>query len=393
MTVNLILPKKKLVFRQFMVGILLVGLMGLVFSGGDLSLGYEVSKTIWLQWWVKLLVICLWWLGITQPQQLSLQFFSHKANLWLFLFIVIILLSAMTGVNLQQSLWGNYYRGDGVITWLHLMSLSFLFRWLVSRQDAKWVVPLAAGLAGLLLFIRILGGEFLAFLQIGFGNANIEAGFLVVVTPLILFGLRKLPWSLRGIFLLVIVLTIVYLQSWGGLLSLCLLIVMWWWLQQKTIRSWVWLAPFLALALGLSSVLVFQPIGNSQATESRLRIVQKLSRAVMQRPYLGWGWANVDTAFESVNWPVAVNDDVYVDKAHSELLEIVITTGVVGLGFYLLFLIRVYLEVINSSRLNSTWKRTLFLVCLVYFFHSQTNVVSVAESAIFWLSLGLLLDV
>ena len=125
---------------------------------------------------------------------------------------------------------------------------------------------------------------------------------------------------------------------------------------------------------------------------SRTRIFHKLGRAIWQRPVLGWGWANVDTAFESIDWPIAVDDEIYIDKAHSELLELAVVSGLFGLGIYLLFLSGVYKEVVSSSKINDEWGQTLLLVCLVYFFHSQTNVVSVSESTVFWISMGLLLD-
>lgn len=70
--------KKRSLFKQVVVVIFSLGLVGLVFSGGDLAvIGYEVGKTIWLQWWVRILVFCLWWLVLTQPKVIDFKFFSE----------------------------------------------------------------------------------------------------------------------------------------------------------------------------------------------------------------------------------------------------------------------------------------------------------------------------
>ncbi len=391
MSVNHIFAKKSLVVKQIIKVVFVLGFVGLVLSVGSLEAGYEVVKTVWLKWWMKILVVGLWWLALTDPQQLNIKFFSKKINILLGLLLIVVLLSSALGVNWQQSLWGNYYRGDGLITWAHLLVSGLLVSWLFIQKELRRLLPLAVGLATLLL----IGGLFFQlpvdWLAIGFGNSNIDAGLLVVGVPLIMFWLRKFHWSLRGMLFLATLAVVIHLQAWGGVIGLGLFLVMSWWLREKSRRQWVVVFPLVALIVGVIGVLIWKPMDNSNFTESRSRLIHKLVRAVGQRPLFGWGWANVDVAFESIDWPVSVDNDIYVDKAHSELLEIAVVSGIVGLTIYLLFLGLIYFEVINSKRLDEKWGRTLFLVCLLYFFHSQTNVVSIVESLLFWMSLGLLL--
>lgn len=383
--------KKRSIFRQIVLVIFSLGLIGLVFSSGDLAaIGYEVGKTIWLQWWVRVLLVCLWVLVLIQPKAINFKFFSKRNSLYLGLLIVVVILAAARGVNWQQSLWGNYYRGDGLMTWFHLIGAGFLTSWLLTKKEARTLVPVSLSIASILLIASSFFPELGGWLRVGFGNANIAAGFLVVSTPLIMFGIRKLYWGMRLIGFLLIIVTTIYLQAWGAVVSLGLGIVMYWWLGSSRLKKWVVVVPMTALVIGVAGLMWRQPVGNSQFTESRSRIFQKLGRAVWQRPVLGWGWANVDVAFESVDWPMAVKHEAYVDKAHSELLELAATSGLLGLGLYLLFLSGVYKEMISLLKIDDEWGRALLLTCLLYFFHSQTNVVSVAESVVFWLSLGLL---
>ncbi|MBT3249322.1 MAG: O-antigen ligase family protein [Candidatus Pacebacteria bacterium] len=372
--------------------IFILGFVGLVFSFSNLEFGYEVGKTIWLQWWVRVLTISLLISILKNKARVKLKPLSKRVYLSLALFLIAALIAAALGVDWQQSLWGNYYRGDGLLTWLHIITLSFLPSWIFSKKEMKQILPTAASAAGLLLLTKIVFPNFMNWVAIGFGNANIEAGFLVIITPLILFGLRKLHWGFVGVSFLAILVTTIYLQAWGSVVSLILGLIMYYALSIKGLRKWTVAIPVAALIVGVMGLMFQQPVANSRFTESRMRIFHKLGRAVWQRPVLGWGWANVDAAFESIDWPVAVQKDAYVDNAHAQLLEFAIAGGLVGLSIYLLFLSGVYREAINSLKIDDEWGKSLLLVCLLYFFHSQTNVVSVAESAVFWISLGLLLD-
>ena len=169
------------------------------------------------------------------------------------------------------------------------MISSFLARWLLTKKEAQAIVPFSLSIANLLLIGSTFFVEWGNWLRIGFGNPNIAAGFLVVSAPLIMFGIRNLHWSLRGVSLLLIFMTTVYLQAWGGVVSLGLGLVMWWWLSQPKLKKWVALVPVGALIFGVTGLMWWQPLGNSQFTESRMRIFHKLGRAVGQRPLLGWG--------------------------------------------------------------------------------------------------------
>ena len=108
---------------------------------------------------------------------------------------------------------------------------------------------------------------------------------------------------------------------------------------------------------------------------------------------MGYGWANVDYAFETGGWPMRFNNDVYVDKAHSEILEVLVTTGIPGLLIYLSFLSFFLNGLITKYQKsnNKLWNFTLISGVVLYLFHSQTNVISIVEEIVFWLILGLTL--
>jgi hypothetical protein len=385
--------KKTLILRQILWVIFGLGLIGLVFSFGDLSrVGYEVSKTFWLKWWVRLLVLGLWGYIFIIPN-FNLKPIKKKISLSLGLLIAVTLISAAAGVNWQQSLWGNYYRGDGLMTWWHLIILGLAGRWLFPQKEIKKLLPVSLFMSWSLLVIGSWWPEIGHLWQLGFGNPNIAAGFIVVCTPLIIFLARERFLILKIAVFIISMMTVVYLQAWGAVASLGLGLVMFWLLKQPRLRHWVVILLLLSWVGGIVCLMNIVPVGNSQFTESRVRIYHKLSRAVIRRPVFGWGFANVDMAFESIDWPVAVTQDVYIDKAHAWFLEMAVTTGLLGLGIYLFLLGNIYTQTMASAKINHPWTQALLLTFLIYIFHSQTNVTSVAEDAVFWICLGLLIDI
>jgi len=219
-----------------------------------------------------------------------------------------------------------------------------------------------------------------------FGQPNFLGGFLLVVLPFSFWLLAQARSKMKWFWLSAIVCQIIAIFltfSWGAILGLLLLFATrWLWQRQKiTRKEKIFLAIF-ALGLLVGVFLVWKPGRfDEHFPESRTRIMVHGILAFTRRPLLGWGWGNFDHAFESVEWPVKFTPDVYVDKAHSNLLEILVTTGIAGLGIYLAIII---------LTLKKIWHdKTMFLVFILFLFHSQTNVISIAEELIFWLVLGI----
>ena len=136
-------------------------------------------------------------------------------------------------------------------------------------------------------------------------------------------------------------------------------------------------------------------LANSQSfiAEGRMRIYRNIFTGALKRPLFGYGWANVDSAFESSVWPLKFNNDVYVDKAHSEFLEIFATTGIPGLIIYLILIGSVLIKLWKSHKTSTDkdWEITLISILILYLFHSQTNVISITEQIIFWIIIGVTL--
>jgi hypothetical protein len=83
--------------------------------------------------------------------------------------------------------------------------------------------------------------------------------------------------------------------------------------------------------------------------------------------------------------------DLRVDKAHNEFLEILVASGVIGLGLYALIIgwsLRSICKKMEDPKESSWWK-AVALSLIIFVLRSQVNPVSVSEQALFWLFIGL----
>jgi len=422
--------------EKIIVAWLVLGWMWLVTVGWALGLaGFDlipelVRVTSFYIWSEVLMVLTLLdWFGRV-GKTVS---FPHLDRWGKFLGLVLIInlgwiaITAVLGENPTQSVWGNYYRQDGLLTLAHLAMWAVMIglwwretwcQWLwllialggialslglVLMHGWQWALPLGGWPEGIIHSSLLLTG--------GFGHPAYLAGFLVLTLPFIWFlpnllarsgkfengyERRRRGW-LRGVGLAIAAAAIILTQSTGATLALVIFFGM------------TLLASFRRRALrieiiGLIGVTVFVTstwiyVSQLDSYEGRPRIFHNLWSASQQRPIIGWGWANIDSAFKNAEWPYPVRFDVYLDKAHSHMLEILVATGWPGLIIYLAFISSLLFITFSKYRKITLKKRTTnqyylaILMCLVlYIFHSQTNVISIMEEIIFWFCVGLIIS-
>lgn len=365
---------------------------------------YELPRVWFLLRFIELLVVS----GlIIIAKTGEIKKTNYRLILLSAVFLAVAIISSIWGANFPKSVFGNFYRGDGLITLLHLIAFSLIIS-LVWDRSYSILVSYAITLGSFLTSVLTLT---MSFLVIGlgmnslphwenravgatFGNPNLLAGYLVVTMPLIIYLFQKSNKSRQKLFWLIVliiqVLAIIATNSWGGLLGIILGISGWLMMRNKFWTK-IYIVLIILSILGEIFIIFNQQRVTGFVAESRERIVRKILLAVSQRPLLGYGWANTDYAFASSEWPIRLQHDVYVDKAHSTILEVLAATGLIGLFVYSSIIIKtgrlLYGKIFQNMH-DKFWPKTLLLVFLLYFFHSQTNVISIAEELIFWLVLG-----
>ncbi len=362
-------------------------------------LSFESPKVTFLYIWVEVLTtasILLW-------GKLNINRYTTRILKVAFVFFIFALISSIFGVDKLKSLSGNYYRRDGLVTLLHLLTLGLVIEklWNPKWQDLLVkCLTLGSSLVSIFAILSFYFPKFTSFFGLfpwsgavgsTFGQPNFMAGYLVVIFPLLWEsrkGMRSVKSRLTISFLYLIQIWAIYLSGSRAALAGIGIYTFWKLLipYRISIKSRI-----VIFILVVATVLIifkenysdqFYRTGEPGKVnfEGRERIWRRVFLGALRKPILGWGWANVDYAYESIDWPLKINNDIYVDKAHFSALEVFATTGLLGATVYMILLFLV---------IKTLYGSIFFWPLILYVFHSQTNITSIAQETIFWVLLGI----
>ncbi len=372
----------------------------------DSALPAELLKIQLFQITTKLIILMTIPLLIFDINSLKKAISILRTPLFSFMGILlgIITFSAYIGVNPIKSLIGNYWRNDGLITLGHLVLFGFAVG-LLWKNNLKNKIMLSISIGAIVnCFVAL--GQALAFTILAWTDLNdwgsafgatfnqpvFLAGYLATSLPLVGYYFLKKSRLLTIAICTVIIGTIVVTQTWGALLAGCIGLLFVVIQNQKNKKAIITLILFVLLFAVVVGTLHTMKSARLEA-DNRVRIGVSLLQAGASRPFLGWGWANTDHAFASTNWPFHREEDIYLDKAHSHILEFFVTSGIIGTLLYVFLLVKM-LQLLHQTSQKSLVEDQQFswaiLSCLIsYLIFSQTNITSIATEMIFWWIFGL----
>lgn len=373
------------------------------------EVAYELPRVWFVLGSIDVLIL------LSLPILLHRNIFFMKSALikYIGLFLFAIILSVPFGSDPPKSIWGNWWRMDGVVTIIHLAAYTLLLLQLSGYRLTILAWGIGTGALAMSIFITAQG--ILHYLgydiptvdgAIGsvFGQPNFLAGYLVVTLPFVSFVIDGSAFLFRGGRLNMLLyffpaFAIACTRSVGGIAGLLLFIILMLIRHARKVSDRIKIA-FTGCGIIMIILLIAYSLIKSAAlppqilAESRQRIFMKGLLAFARKPVNGWGWADFDHAFTSIDWPYHFQTDAYVDKAHSNLLEILTTTGITGFIAYSALLFAAGKRLLANYRNNpaSEFAFTLLAAFVLYIFHTQTNVTSIAEELVLWTVLGLMTE-
>ncbi len=362
---------------------------------------FEIPRVWFFDRWVE----CLALVGFLN---LLFRFRERKIRISIVVAVILFLFAAIGGSLLgpdwTKSVWGNYWRDDGLVTLFHLIGF-YLFvvlmwqdKWQLSTVKiiviSSFIVSLWSVVDGTRFYlfndssVRNWQGAFGST----FGQPKFLTGYLLLIFLFIGYWYKKTK-NIYEKYLLILItvvncVALLLTKSYAGIAGLFFLISYFLFTRSKTVvykYLIILMALIIFVAVMFGYVIKLGRMGF--VAESRERIFHKLILSVMKRPLLGWGWANVDYAFEASVWPIRLEKDVNLDKAHSTIFEVLVTTGIVGLTAYLSLLCLIGKSLWEKRK--DPWYQMLLLVFILFILHSQSNVISIGEEMFFWLIAGL----
>lgn len=358
--------------------ILGLGLMPWVVGGGYSP--YEIPKALFVMVWS--LVLTGMGLRLKRGRDAKPQIIWAMTSLlgWL-------VVASVVGNDFGQSLVGNPYRFDGLLTLLALLLISLITA-TIYQPKLKSPLVLALSISGGAVAIATIGslGIGQSTPRILFGNENILAGYLATTLPFtIAYAIDKgrYAWIAPGLITLAVITT----GSWGAMLAVGVAGICYW-----PARFWTKLGVMAGITILMSGIFQYKLEETIRergviVAERRERIIAKALLGIAARPLTGWGVAQYDQVFATMIWPTKYEIEPYVDRAHSSILELGVAGGIPALA------IGTYLIWMSVGSLKGRADRQLWLTVLaVYLVHSQTNVTSVVEEVYLALTLGVALQ-
>lgn len=356
---------------------------------------YELSKVLLLRACIDLLFIVLIFGSISQRKPIVKW---GRVGVGVGVFLGVSYLASVLGVDFGQSVFGTYFRNQGMITLLHYA----MFFVILSSLEVKDFEAVFNGLIGgailvsslvLVQFIIVrMAGEagaetaplqdmlFNGRYHLTFGNPNFLGAYLAICMPIGVWRALKDKRIWAGVILMIV--GIILSGSRGAIIASIISII-----QIPTPMSNVQFSitklqkifiSLLFLIMVISSAMFLYANNRASLYEDRGTIWGAGIRAFVQRPILGWGLENFEYAYKGVvKEPWLLN--VKVDKAHNELIEVIVASGIVGLlaYFYLLWVV--------FKNLNSLGRAVLASFVVL----SLTNVLSVTSYVVFWVLAGM----
>ncbi|EKD43555.1 MAG: hypothetical protein ACD_72C00229G0001 [uncultured bacterium] len=292
-----------------------------------------------------------------------IKLFNNKLFLSILLLLVVEIFSSIFGARPNVSVFGLPYRYQGLVTQISYM----LFTIIILFSGNVYLRYIKFGGIGVSILVM---AEYLFFNSsriVGvLGDSNFTGGYLALT----------MAYINNPILLSVITLAVFLTGSRSALLAVVVIILGKIYFKYKSLK----ITLFAVMVVLLPMILWF-PKRELSHFDNRQSIWTKGVEAGLMKPFLGYGVENFEVAFNSV---LKQNDfdlkNIRVDKAHSELLEIFVNSGLVGLFLYVVTIV---------LTLKYSWdNKPVFLSLIGFLVISNLNVVSINEYIFFYLAVG-----
>jgi O-antigen ligase len=309
---------------------------------------FSYTKTLWM----ILLSQIIFWLWMT---------IGHFKLSWMKIAVLIFLffssLSAIFGVDLQNSLWSNPTRGDGLIFIFHVVAFFWVISSLLNKEDKLNLMKISVATSLFVASLSILSHLNFAIPMTAktastLGNTSFMSTYLLFnfffAFYFFLSSKYKEARITSAVAMAMILLTIGLAGSKAAfgsvLLGFFIVIGFLYWknpLAKKVVIS-------LIVGSILCFLLVFWPNSPVQkqffsfASPVRLSVWSIGYESFTEKPLLGWGRENFEVGFFEYFRPhhftAEYLEEWYFDRAHNVVVEKLVSGGILGLLSYLFML-------------------------------------------------------
>lgn len=284
--------------------------------------------------------------------------FRNPITLALLLWLAVLVLTAVTGINFERSFWSTYERMTGIFTVIHLLAFFVILTACFKTLD-DWEKFLGASIiVGIFLSVYTISNVEGSTRGGGtIGNTSFLAAYLLFD---IFFGIalflsnflkRNWVWTVfSGVSLLIMVPVLLTSTARGAiasfmgglfLLTLGYLIFS----SRRTLRVAAYVAIMGVLLAGGIFMALKTEFAEAQLANLALEMKPRLTvwsmgwQGWQERLWLGWGPENFNVVFGKYFNPCLFlpecGSEIWFDRAHNIVLDVGNTSGLLGLLSYL----------------------------------------------------------
>ena len=292
---------------------------------------------------------------------------------------VLLLVSLMDLFYFKSSIsfFGNNYRMQGIFLLWILLTFALVSK-KIDFKKIHWLI--FAGIVLVQFLLLFFFGQNESNRYIGsFGEPNALAAFALFVWPFSFFAVKrfgKKEIAAQGI-LLIIIAAIIYLSgSRSAIIGFVIQLVWLLSLKYKNVKGKIFLLCLLIYIVSYITPFIFQT-----TYENRAEVWHAAANAFLERPFLGYGFGNAETALHTsahqLGLPVQY---YYVDSSHNIFLDFAVEGGV----FALLSIVGLVIITIRNFFLTTnTQNLTIFFGLLTVLSFNPASVVGLL--GIWWL--------
>lgn len=270
------------------------------------------------------------------------------------LFLAILILTSITGINFARSFWSTHERMTGLLTMFHLFAF-FIVLSSVFKKRKDWEKILAVSIfVGIVLSLYVLFSDKASTRGGGtIGNGSFMATYMLfsVFFALILFLTKKGGWRIyAGISSIILIWNLLTSDGRGAIFSfwigIGLLVLGYLLFSQKKLLKKAGLTLILLLLVSSVILAVVQPVFVENKIShtlvemgSRFVVWRAGWQAWQERFWLGWGPENFNVGFTKYFNPcMFINkcgNEIWFDRTHNVVLDTTTGSGLIGLLSYL----------------------------------------------------------
>lgn len=339
-----------------------------IFPG--ISFPLSLSKTVVFQVLTEA-VFALWFVLMIFRKEYEPKITPLSAAI--FVFLIVVSLSGLLGVDASKSLWGVMEQNTGIVFLWHLFALYLVIRSFAGNLELVWFakVNVVTGMAvSVIALIQRLGGWPASLMATAppsvafapFSNSPFLAAYLLFIFFLawwLTVATTEKEWRWVAAIVVMVSGTVIFLtETRGAIVGLAvgsLILFTRYFIKNALRGSTILITAATLLLIFTGSFAEFPGVRRFYSTSLRENFEQRevfwqiAWEGFTERPVFGWGWDNFDTVFGKYYDPVQYESRinyVYVDapsKPFNVFFEYLTSTGALGLlGYLSIFAIAFY---------------------------------------------------